>query len=242
MKLTKFIAKVRTHELLVSKFQYIDFELVRPSRIEFEAGQYLMMKVPGVEQRKTYTIASLPAQNHSIEILVDVSPGGEGSLFLASLKPGDEVELMAPGGKFVVADTKEKLGLEEKKLLFVATGSGISAVRSQILDLLQTKKDKREIYLHWGLRYAEDVFWEEDFRELTEFFDNFHFDLVLSKPPTKWPFCSGYVTHCVAEHHSDFSDMGIYLCGNGKMIVDINTLLSEKGVSKEHIHMEKFFE
>jgi NAD(P)H-flavin reductase len=200
-----------------------------------------MLKVPGAEQRKSYSIASLPAQNHSVEVLVDVSPGGDGSLYLASLAPGDEVEFMAPGGNFFIPDVESKTGLLEKKLLFVATGSGISAIRSQILDLLQTKKDQREMHLHWGLRYVEDIFWEEDFRELTEFYRNFHFDLVLSQPPAKWPFCSGYVSHCVAEHHSDFAELGVYLCGNGKMIADMQKLLVEKGVGKEHIHMEKFF-
>ena len=136
---------------------------------------------------------------------------------------------------------RKVLGRAEEKLLFVATGSGISAIRSQILDLLQTKKDKRQIHLHWGLRYVEDIFWEEDFREMAEFFPNFHFDLVLSRPPRKWPLCSGYVTHCVVAHHNDFSKLGAYLCGNGKMIVDMKKLLAEKGVSAEHIHVEKFF-
>lgn len=242
MELVKYLAKVRSHEVLSKKFQYVDFELIKPSRIEFQAGQYLLMHVPGLEQQKSYSIASTPAQNHSVEILVDISPQGEGSLFLASLSPGDEVEFRAPLGKFILADRESELGQAEKKLLFVATGSGISAVRSQILHLLHTQKDKREIYLHWGVRFAEDIFWEEEFRELSEFFPNFHFDLVLSKPPTNWPFCSGYVTHCVVTHHSDFSGIGAYLCGNGKMITDMNAVLLEKGVGKEHIHTEKFFE
>jgi NAD(P)H-flavin reductase len=240
-EVARYLAKVREHEILSNKFQYVDFELVKPARIEFKAGQYLLMHVPGLDQQKSYSIASAPAQNHSVEILVDVSPRGEGSLFLASLSPGDEVEFRAPVGKFGVADRESKIGQAEKKLLFVATGSGISAVRSQILDLLQTKRDKREIFLHWGMRYVEDIFWEEDFRELAEFFPNFHFDLVLSRPPVKWPLCSGYVTHCVATHHKDFSNVGAYLCGNGKMIEDMSKLLIEKGVGKEQIHREKFF-
>jgi phenol hydroxylase P5 protein len=240
MAMTTFKAKVRTHELLVGKFQYVDFELIRPPRIEFQAGQYLIMEIPGMDQRRSYSIASEPAQDHSIEILVDVSPGGDGSLYLASLAPGDEVEFMAPAGQFVVADAEADVGKEEK-LLFIATGSGISAIRSQILDLLQTKKDGRETHLHWGLRYVEDIFWEEDFREMAEFFPNFHFDLVLSRPPRKWSLCTGYVTHCVEAHHSDFSKVGAYLCGNEKMIVDVTKLLTEKGVPKKRIHTEKFF-
>lgn len=241
MGVTTFRAKVRTHELLVGRFRYVDFELVSPPRIEFRAGQYLIMKIPGMDEKRNYSIASEPAQDHSIEILVDVSPGGDGSLYLASMTPGQEVEFVGPAGQFVVADRESDAGRAEEKLLFVATGSGISAVRSQILDLLQTKKDTREIYLHWGLRYVEDIFWQEDFRELAEFFPNFHFDLVLSRPPRQWPLCSGYVTDCVSEHHKDFSKVGAYLCGNGQMITDTTKLLTERGVPKERVYMEKFF-
>lgn len=241
MALKTFRAKVRTHELLASKFQYVDFELIKPRRIEFKAGQYSILKIPQMDERRNYSIASLPEENHSVEILVDVSPGGDGSLYLASLSPGNEIEFMGPAGQFVVDDADGEIGREEKKLIFAATGSGISAVRSQILDLLRTRKDPRQIYLHWGLRYVEDLFWEEDFRQLAEFFDNFHFDIVLSRPPRKWPLCGGYVTHCVSEHHKDFSQVGAYLCGNSQMIEDMTNLLSEKGVGKKHIHTEKFF-
>lgn len=241
MAVSLFRGKVRTHELLAGKFQYVDFELVNPPRIQFQAGQYLIMKVPGMDERRNYSIASEPAQDHSIEILVDVSPGGDGSLYLASMTPGQEVEFLGPAGQFIVADRESEVGRAEEELLFVATGSGISAIRSQILDLLQTKKDQREIHLHWGVRYVEDIFWEEDFREMTGFFPNFHFDLVLSRPPRNWPLCGGYVTHCVAQHHQDFSSVGAYLCGNGQMIADMTKLLEERGVPRERIHTEKFF-
>src|SRR3989337_3930102 len=152
MAITTFRAKVREHELLAGRFQYADFELMRRGRIQCQGGQYLIMKVPVMEERRNYSIASEPAQDHSVEILVDISPGGDGSLYLASLSPGDEAEFMAPAGVFMVADTESELGRAEEKLLFVATGRGISSILSQILDLLQTRKDKREMYLHSGMR------------------------------------------------------------------------------------------
>src|SRR3972149_11119921 len=131
MAITTFRAKVREHELLAGRFQYVDFELMSPARIQFQGGQYLIMKVPGMEERRNYSIASEPAQDHSVEILVDISPGGDGSLYLASLAPGDVVEFHGPVGVFSVADPGSDVGKTEQKILFVATGSGISAIRSQ---------------------------------------------------------------------------------------------------------------
>lgn len=238
MGITTYQAIVREHELLTNRFQYVDFELAIPSRIQFKAGQFLMMKIPGVEQRRCYSIASAPEQDHSVEILVDIAPQGDGSLFIASLSPGDEVEFMAPAGNFGIADPASEIGKQEEKLIFVATGSGVAPMRSMALDLLQTKKDKREIFLHWGLRFSEDVFWEEDFREMSEFFPNFHFDLALSKPSVDWPFCSGHVNYCVEGHHKDFSKAGVYLCGNEKMIAEMQEFLAKKGLAKEQIHVD----
>lgn len=241
MAATWFKARVATHTLLASKFQYVHFELIEPHRIEFIAGQYIMMRVPGAESLRHYSMASPPAMDHGVEILVDVAPEGPGSKYLTGLKPGDEVEFIAPAGRFVITESTEGTEGTEKELWFVATGSGISPIRSMILDLLVDKKDKRPIWLHWGLRYPEDVFWFTDFAELTEEYDNFTFDPVLSKPNETWKFCRGHTSDCVVKHHSQFSDAGAYLCGNKAMIEEVTQKLLEKGIPKERMHSEEFY-
>ncbi len=235
-----FKAKVAEHTILASKFQYLHLELIKPDRIEFAAGQYLMMRVPGVEGLKQYSIASAPSMEHAVELLIDVSPQGQGSRYLMNLQPGDEVEFMAPAGRFVVAPQSSAAGLE-KELWFVATGSGISGVRPMIMDLLVDKKDKRMMWLHWGLRYPEDVFWFSDFAELAEEYDNFNFDPVLSQPSGGWRFCGGRVTECVAKHHKNFGQIGAYLCGNKDMIEDVKKMLQQKGMADTNIHLEEFY-
>jgi len=110
------------------------------------------------------------------------------------------------------------------------------------LDLLINKKEKRSMWLHWGLRYEESVFWFDDFARVAQEYDNFNFDLTLSKPPEEWKLCRGYVTKCMVDHHKDFSKMGIYLCGGKNMIEDMTKLLINKGVSNKRIHREQFYE
>ena len=230
-----FKARVAENSRLASKFQHLHLELVEPHRLEFVAGQYVMMRVPGAETLRHYSITSTPSEDHAIELLVDVGPQGPGSKYLQELKPGDGVEFMAPGGKFVVAE-----GTEEK-LIFVATGSGISPIRSMIENLLVDKKDKRPMWLHWGLRHPEDVFWFSEFAVWAEDYDNFTFDPVLSRPNEGWKFCSGHTSECVAKHHKNFSEMGAYLCGNKVMIEEVTKLLVDKGVPMERIHREEFY-
>ncbi len=236
MKAQQFKSKVSEHILMNEKFQYLHLELLEPHRIEFEAGQYVSIDVGGGE-RRSYSVASAPSMKHAVEICVDVTPGGKGSTYLKNLKPGDEVSFMGPLGRFVLSQDKDK----EKKLLFVATGSGIAPLRSMVLDLLVTDKDKREIWLYWGLRYVEDMFWEEDFRMKHQFHQNFNYQLMLSKPPDeRWPLLSGYVTEEIKELEIG-SDWGVYLCGNERMMEEVKKITKEAKVGKDQVHFEKFF-
>lgn len=231
-----FKARVADKQVLASKFLWTHLELVQPDRIEFAAGQYLMMRIPGLTGLRQYSISSAPSMNHGVELLVDIGPQGLGSKYLQELKPGDEVEFMAPAGRFVVGS--------ETELIFVATGSGISAIRSMILDVVVDRKDTRPIWLHWGLRYPEDVFWFSEWAELAEEYDNFTFDPVLSRPNDGWKFCQGHVTECVLKHHAvrQLADtIGAYLCGNRGMIEEVTAKLREKGIAKERIHSEEFY-
>ena len=231
----QYKAKVSEHILINEKFQYLHMELLEPHRIMFEAGQYVSIDI-GEGERRSYSVASAPAMDHAVEICVDISPGGKGANFLKTRKPGDEVNFMGPLGQFVLEESKK-----EKKLLFVATGSGIAPLRSMVLDRLEFKRDKREILLHWGLRFVEDMFWEEDFRRFHQYYDNFNFHLTLSKPPDLWPMCSGYVTECIKDEDQLGPDWGAYLCGNKEMIEEVSQLLMEMGVPKDQVHFEKFF-
>lgn len=236
----QFKGKVAEHILLNDKYQYIDIELVEPHLMEFLAGQYVSIDVGGGE-RRSYSIASVPSMNHAIELCVDITPGGKGSTYLKNLKPGDEVSFLGPLGRFMMAPLRQGFaGLQEQKLLFVATGSGIAPLRSMILDLLERRQDKREIWLYWGLRNVKDMFWEEDFRLRRESFANFNYQLLLSQPPENWPLESGHVTQEIKELGLN-QDWGVYLCGNPRMMEDIKQLALETGVLKEQVHFEKFY-
>lgn len=228
-------AKVAEHVLFNKDYHWYTIDLTNPTILDFQAGQFIMLDVPGIAAKKAYSIPSSPASKSQINLLVDVSPQGDGTRYLQSLSPGDEISFMAPAGLFVLADNPR-----EEKYSLIATGSGISAVRSMLLWLLHEKKTTKPIQLHWGMRYVEDVFWEEDFRMIQNDFPNFRFDLVLSKPPEGWPLCVGHINDCLIKHYQDFTNTGFYMCGNPQMIEGVSKLLEEKGVTTEFIHHERF--
>ena len=229
--------KARLSDKIVfnDKFTQLYFEMENPHRFEFYAGQYISLKVAANGTRRSYSICSSPDKEHGFELLFDIVPNGIGSHFLADLPFGSEVELLAPLGKFTVPEEV----VHQFPLIFVATGSGIAPLRSMILDQLQIKQNKQPMILHWGLRYVEQLFWEDEFEELAEKYPNFHFHPVISQPLPEWPLCQGRVTDCLRTHQQ-IPNAHYFLCGNDKMVIDVMTLLQSQSVNPEFIHHEKF--
>lgn len=235
MSLGIYKARVTEKQLFNNKFLKVHLELVDPPRIEFAAGQYMLLSVPGVDEKKSYSITSTPDMSHAVEMLVDVTPGGTGSDYLRDVEIGADVEFRAPVGHFVVAED----GAE--RLVFVATGSGISPIHAMILDQLLNKKDTRPITLYWGLRSVEEMFWEEDFNQLDSEYENFAMEIILSQPPEGWKLSQGYVTDLLDKRIEDYTKAGYYLCGNSEMINDAKELLAGKGVNESLVYTEKFY-
>lgn len=213
------------------------FELLSPNRLVFRAGQYILLDVPGSPIRKSYSIASTPAVDHSIELLVDMRPQGEGTRYLGGLELGAQITFLAPIGQFVVASGDK----HESSVVLIATGAGIAPFKSMLEDLLVDQGDHRPITLFWGLRHETHLFWYEDFGLLAEQHATFTFSPCLSQPQSSdWPFSIGRVTDCLLAHTPQ-PGAGYYLCGGLPMIQDMKQVLAGLGANESQIHNEKFF-
>lgn len=225
----KFTAVVASKEKVSSKVYLVNFQLLEPSEIEFKAGQNIMLLIsPGVN--RTMSIASPPSLKNEILMAHDISPLGPGSQWTLNLKVGDKVELMGPtGGSLALIDSP-------RKKMFVATGTGIAPLHSMILDYTFPS----ELVLYWGLRHAEDIFWQEEFKQLETKYPNFRFNLVLSKPDSSWQGKAGHVTEHVLQE-KELTNCDFYLCGNKAMVIELRDQLLAKNVPKEQIETELFY-
>ena len=235
----KYIARV-SDKYFVSdneKFLYVKFELINPDRIEFVAGQYVSVKINEMGERRSYSIASTPDDNHGFHLLVEIFPQGKGSEFFRNILVGQTVEILAPLGKFVIQPCD--------KYLFVATGSGIVPMWSMINDLLINKHESKPIRLHWGMRSEQDVFFVDNLQRLSELYPNFVFDLVLSQPGEEWELCSGHVQECLVRDFPAQGGQGLvgwvgYVCGKPTTVSEIVVKLEELGMQKLNIYHEKY--
>jgi Na+-transporting NADH:ubiquinone oxidoreductase subunit F len=92
----------------------------------------------------------------------------------------------------------------------------------------------RSCKLVWGMRYEEDVFWQDDFKALEKKYKNFKFDLVLSRDGEKLR-----VTDVLREIKL-VKETEFYICGSNAMVDDCQKILVDKGVGEDKIYFEKY--
>lgn len=204
------------------------------SDINYEAGQYLSLKVSETGERRSYSIASR-SNGRLLELMVDVAPMGVGSRYVLGLKVGDRVEALCPMGSFSVQPSEVS---GQMRMLFVATGSGIVPMKPIIEDLLIDKKYQGKMQLLWGMRHEEELYWINEFRQLEKDHPNFDFRLVLSQGGSSWGGKRGHVADVFDDSYDGWC---AYICGNKEMIAQTAAKLETIGVKKENIHFEKFY-
>lgn len=223
-------ATTTSYEILAGKIHHITFKTDQP--LTFLPGQYINVKVAS-DRINCYSIATNDKENE-FSLLVDTSPGGPGSKFFDNLKVEDKITYLGPFGKFTL---QPKDGA--KHLLFLATGSGLAPLRSQIDSLLKEQNCKLPITLYLGLASSNDVFWQDYFKQLTKEHPNFKFKITIDKPEKEWKGDVGFITELIKKNISDTSNYSAYLCGNKYMIADATKILVERGIPAGRIYTEK---
>lgn len=222
--------RVREKRQLAEQVFFYVLSLEEPAEINFKAGQFLNIKINNTDW-KPYSICSAPPIKKEIEIVVDVSPKGEGSVFFEKLKKGEEVLGSGPFGTFTISKS-------HNDCVFIATGSGIAPIRSMISDLLENKS-KKKIMLFFGVRHNNDIYFFKEFEDWEKQYPNFKFYGTLSKPEEDWKGLRGRVTEYL-EKIGDFQQKEYYLCGAPETVNALKIYIVSSGVKEENIHYEQY--
>ncbi len=206
--------------------------------IDFQAGQYVQLRLPGVEGDRPFSIANSPADVKArgvVEIHVRIVQGGAGTAYLhQTLEVGDTLTISGPYGRFFVRESANA------PLLFMAGGSGLSSPRSMILDLLD-RGSTLPITLVYGQRNKAELYHDDEFRALAAKHANFEYVPALSEDASGWSGATGFV-HDAAKAHfgNDFAGRKAYLCGPPPMIEACLTALMQGRLYERDIYTEKF--
>jgi ferredoxin--NADP+ reductase len=211
------------HKILQRRFLTESTFVLRIDRgkIEFKSGQHIITGLKGELNQREYSIYSGEKDDY-LEILVRVIPDGNVSLQLKQCEPGQLLEVNGPFGSFGI----EKSDMFSGKLVFIATGTGISPFHSFVRSYPGI-----DYMLFHGVRYSEEAYERKDY-DPSRYFLCTTGDAKSGHPGRVTAF---FPTYPVS------SDMLFYLCGNRNMIFEVDNLLRTGGVPAERIFTEIYF-
>ncbi len=238
LRIQKYRAEVIKTVDVTPSIVEITFDLKEPETIDFKAGQYVQMQVPtdsGTIDR-AYSIASEESMTDKLTLNVQLVEGGVGSTYIHSLEVGDEVEFTGPYGDFVIQDS-------DKDIIGLAAGVGLAPFRSIVFSLFSEEyTTDREVWLFFGARYKDDMYYKEKFERLEEEHDNFHYVPVRSVPDPDWEGEVGHNTDIVGDYLGEESEKEVYLCGPPPMMQQaIDIFTEEFDVLEEDILFDDFY-
>ena len=207
--------------------------------MQFQAGQYIGLHIPGEAAARSFSIASAPGEGREIELNVRLVPGGKGTQWVhQQLQAGDQVKLAGPYGRFFVRESAHRD--DGLAYLFLAGGSGLSSPRSMILELLQAGCE-RPIVLVNGARSVAELYHHDQFTELAQAHSNFSYVPAVSSDAPEWTGAKGFVHEAAKAHFgNDFRGHKAYLCGPPLMIDACITTLMQGRLFERDIYTEKF--
>jgi Na+-transporting NADH:ubiquinone oxidoreductase subunit F len=207
------------------------------------------------ETVRAYSMANYPAEGNIITLNVRIATPpfdratgtwkagvkpGIASSYIFSLKPGDKVTMSGPYGDFHILDTK-------REMLYIGGGAGMAPLRAHLLHLFKTlKTTDRKVSYWYGARSKNEIFYEEDFREIEREFPNFKFHIALSdpRPEDNWTGYVGFIHQVIYDNYLKFheapEDIEYYMCGPGPMSNAVKVMLDNLGVPREMLMFDDF--
>ncbi|HXE75612.1 MAG TPA: FAD-dependent oxidoreductase [Candidatus Xenobia bacterium] len=230
---TRYQARLARVRALTETTKHFEFEVLGPKPFEFTAGQFISLYLPrnGAEDNRAYSLASAPNPTR-FNLCLNRVPGGFFSNYLCDLAPGATISFEGPFGFFVAHPSPHDS-------VFVATGTGIAPIRG-ILEDLFARGCSRQVWLIFGVRYAETILYREEFEALAARQPNFHFWPTLSRPSADWTGRRGHVQEHVERLVVERPDLQVYLCGLKAMVDDLRQRLRARGLDRKQIRYEKY--
>jgi len=230
-----------THDVLA-------FELALDAPLDFEAGQFALVTVPGIAGARAYSMVNFERRAERLSFVVKKKPGGAVSewLFGESVE-GARVGVFAPMGHATFHPEVRK------HVLCIAGGSGIAGMMSILSLACDAEHFTRwDGHVFFGVRTARDGFFLEELEALRARYperlamtialsdEDVPASLVAAHPG--FSFARGFV-HAVAGERmaGRFADVRAYVAGPPPMVdASLRLLLREARLPPADIRYDKF--
>jgi len=233
--------RMLTHDVLG-----LSVALTQP--IDFDAGQFFTMQVPGVPGYRGYSMVNFERATRRFDFVIKKKPGGGASEWMfKGNADGARVDLFGPLG---TATFYPNLG---KNILCIAGGSGIAGMMSILARARQERYfDQFDVHVFFGVRTYKDGFYLAELSQLVREFPNrlrvtiaLSDEAVPAQSREEHPalgFEQGLV-HEVAGRAmlGKYQNVRAYLAGPPPAVdASIRMLLLQAKLPADHIRYDKF--
>ena len=243
----------------------IRFEPDEP--MDFAPGQYLTLRYDGIS--RPYSIASSPNEDDVALCIRHVPEGHLTPKLCQGLETEESVEVRGPNGDFLLNDPSRR------DVVFLATGTGAAPFYSMINYIFEEENDvfegqRRDVWLFLGSSWKDDIPYMDEFSELNDEHENFHFVPTCSRETylSDWDGETAYVQHTLMKYlkeeamsddvkeslaasaeeepiydideRIDPSNIEAYACGVSAMAYGLVDVAEGIGVPELHVHVEGF--
>ncbi len=173
-----------THDLAIFRMQPADERPVP----DFKAGQFVALGLKLDSNHnityRPFSLSSPPEEKRYFEFYIKSASEYVMSRFTSTLFKmfeGDLLYWRNPAGSFTVEDKKANGTPDTRRLVLVASGTGLAPFISYILHL-KNIKSKREIVLLHGAKYVQELGYYELLKNISASDSNFKYLTTVSRP------------------------------------------------------------
>lgn len=211
------------------------FRMQRPEGFEFEAGQFVTVRVnvDGQPVVRCYSISSAPHCRGYLEISVKRQGLMSGALH-ATIRPGSTVSLRAPAGAFRYPSG------DDRPVALIAGGVGITPMMSMLRHAVAAEPS-RPVTLLYSVHTQRDIAYRQELRWLAERAPQTRIVVTTTRGPRSPEYDSGRVDARMIEAHVDApKDTVFMICGPAAMIDAVKEVLGRMGVPESQVRSEAF--
>lgn len=197
----------------------------------FLPGQYVNIRVPGTDQRRSYSFSSGPNAAAVSFLLRNTTAGLLPTWLRERAEVGAEIDFNGPLGSFYLREIK-------RPLLFLAGGTGLAPFLA-MLETIAAQGSAHPIHLIYGVTSDADLVEVDKLEAAAARIANFTFSCCVADPASAYPR-QGYVTRYIEAGHLYDGDVDVYLCGPPPMVDAVRQHMQTHGIEPANFYFEKF--
>jgi ferredoxin-NADP reductase len=207
--------------------------------VSFQPGEFLTLRfvVDGRPLYRDYSLSSDPGDARRLRVTVKLVEGGRVSRHVAEeVRTGDRVRTIGPSGQFVYYPDPAA----ERRLVFVAAGSGVAPLVAMIHAALREEPRTRVDLVCLGRR-EEDILFRAELAALAAAHPRFRVTHVLTQPPAGWTGPRGRLQGATLAATVPLLPGALYhVCGPQGMMDAVTAYLMAGGMLSTDIRVESF--